>query len=71
MGCVLLLYGGEVGKCGAAAKPPSIDPSAVCLGPGIISIMCLIYSVVMTGGYHHLRRGTPSAKKQACPPNPV
>lgn len=38
-------------KCGTNAKPPSNDPCAACLGPGFISIMCSIYSAVITRGY--------------------
>lgn len=55
-------------KCGANAKPPSDDPCAACLGPGFISIMRSIYSVVMTWGYEKSRS---LLKTQAHPPNPV
>lgn len=55
-------------KCGANAKPPSNDPCAACLGPGFISIMRSIYSVVMTRGYEKRRI---LLKTQAHPPNPV
>lgn len=55
-------------KCGANAKPPSNDPCAACLGPGFISIMRSIYSVVMTWGYE---KSQILLKTQAHPPNPV
>lgn len=55
-------------KCGANAKPPSNDPCAACLGPGFISIMRSIYSVVMTRGYEKRQI---LLKTQAHPPNPV
>lgn len=55
-------------KCGANAKPPSNDPCAACLGPGFISIMRSIYSVVMTWGYE---KSQLLLKTQAHPPNPV
>ncbi len=55
-------------KCGANAKPPSNDPCAACLGPGFISIMRSIYSVVMTWGYE---KSQILLKTQAHPANPV
>lgn len=44
---MLLLYGNEVWSL---QKPASADPCAACLGPGFISIMRSIYSVVVTRG---------------------
>lgn len=55
-------------KCGTNTKPPSNDPCAVCLGPGFISIMRSIYSVVMTWGHE---KSQLLLKTQAHPPNPV
>lgn len=55
-------------KCGTNAKPPSNDPCAACLGPGFISIMCSIYSAVITRGY---KKSQLCLKTQAHPANPV
>lgn len=60
-----MLYGNEVWSL---QKPPSDDPCAACLGPGFISIMRSIYSVVVTWGEE---KSQILLKTQAHPPNPV